>query len=71
MLRVVIFLVSVGARAVRVMSLCRAALVLENLALRQQVTALKKERPRPPFDDVDRAFCSAFALRGSRGRVGS
>jgi hypothetical protein len=32
----------------------------ENLALRQQVTALKKERPRPPLEDVDRAFWVAL-----------
>ena len=37
--------------------------MLENLALRQQVAALKKERPRPVFDDVDRAFW--VALRAS------
>ena len=41
----------------------RADLVLENLALRQQVTALKKERPRPALDDTDRAFW--VALRDS------
>ena len=41
----------------------RADLVLENVALRQQVTALKKERPRPPLDDTERAFW--VALRGS------
>ncbi len=29
---------------------------MENLALRQQVTALKKKRPRPVLDDEDRAF---------------
>ncbi len=63
MFRVVIFLVSLGARATR--SLChrRADLVIENLALRQQVTALKKERPRPPLEDTDRAFW--VALRAS------
>ena len=48
MLRVLIFLVSLGARAIRAMCRCRADLVIENLALRQQVTVLKKERPRPP-----------------------
>ena len=49
MLDVVVFLVSLGVRAIRAM--CRhhrADLVLENVALRQQVMALKKERPRPP-----------------------
>ena len=34
--------------------------MIENLALRQQVTALKKERPRPPLDDTDRAFWVAL-----------
>ena len=33
---------------------------LKNLALRQQVAALKKERPRPPLDDADRAFWVAL-----------
>ena len=37
--------------------------MIENLALRQQVTALKKERPRPPLEDTDRAFW--VALRAS------
>ena len=60
MLRVVIFLVSLGARATRAFCRRRADLVLENLALRQQVTALKKERPRPPLEDFDRAFWVAL-----------
>ncbi len=63
MLRVLIFLVSLGARAIQAMCLRRADLVIENLALRQQVTALKKERPRPPLEDTDRAFW--VALRAS------
>ena len=63
MLRVLIFLVSLGARAIRAMCRRRADLVIENLALRQQVTAFKKERPRPPLDDADRAFW--VALRSS------
>ena len=45
MLRVLIFLVSLGSRAIRAMSRRRADLVNENLALWQQVTALKKGRP--------------------------
>lgn len=63
MLRVLIFLVSLGARAIRAICRRRADLVIENLALRQQVTALKKERPRPPLEDADRAFW--VALRSS------
>ena len=43
--------------------------MIENLALRQQVTALKKERPRPPLEDVDRAFW--VALRESWPRWAS
>ena len=62
MLRVLIFLVSLGARAIRAMCRCRADLVIENLALRQQVTALKKERPRPPLEDTDRAFWVALGV---------
>ena len=60
MLRVLIFVVSLGARALRAMCRRRADLVLENLALRQQVMVLKKERPRPPLEDVDRAFWVAL-----------
>ena len=63
MLDVVVFLVSLGVRAIRAMCRRRADLVLENVALWQQVTALKKERPRPPLDDTERAFW--VALRGS------
>ncbi len=47
MLRVLIFLVSLGARALRAMCRRRADLVIENLALRQQVTALKRRAPPP------------------------
>ena len=60
MLRALIFLVTLGARALRAMCRRRADLVIENLALRQQVTALKKDRPRPPLEDVDRAFWVAL-----------
>ena len=63
MLRILVFLVSLGTRVVRAVCRRKADLVLENLALRQQVTALKKERPRPSLDDVDRAFW--VALRAS------
>ena len=63
MLHVLVFLVSLGARTIRAACRRRADLVLENLALRQQVTALKKERPRPALDDIDRTFW--VALRSS------
>ena len=47
----------------------RADLVLENVALRQQVTALKKERPRPPLEDTERAFWLLFEVRGPCGQA--
>ena len=40
-------IVTIIVRAVRALARSRADLILENLALRQQVTALKRERPRP------------------------
>ncbi len=62
-LRLFIFLVTLGVRALRAIFRGREELVIENLALRQQVTALKKKRPRPVLDDTDRAFW--VALRAS------
>ena len=63
MLRLLGFLITLGVRALRAIFRGRAELVIENLALRQQVTALKKKRPRPVLDDADRAFW--VALRAS------
>lgn len=63
MLRLLIFLVKFGVRALRAIFLSREELLIENLALRQQVTALKKKHPQPVLDDVDRAFW--VALRAS------
>jgi putative transposase len=42
--------------ALRHLAGSRANVVLENLALRQQVAVLKRERPRPSIADIDRAF---------------
>lgn len=56
MYRLLIFLVTLGARAIRAICRSRADLVIENLALQQQVAALKGKRPRPVLDNVDRAF---------------
>ena len=53
MLHVVIFLVSLGARVIRAIGHRRADLVIENLALRQQLAVVKKERPRPPFENTE------------------
>ncbi len=63
MLRPVVFLVSLGAWAIRALVLSRSQLLFEHLALPQQVCALKRERPRAPLDAVDRAFW--VALRAS------
>ena len=40
----------------------KADLVIENLALRQQVAALKRERPRPRLNDMDRLFWVAYLI---------
>ena len=47
-------------RAIRATCLSRGDLVLENLALRQQIAALQKERPRPRLNDTDRVFWVAL-----------
>ena len=58
--RLYVAVVIIVVRAVRALARSRADLVLENLALRQQVTALKRERRRPHLDDTDRGFWVAF-----------
>ena len=60
MRRFFVFLVTLVVGAVRAVCRSRADLVVENLALRQQVTALKQRRPRPPLDDADRGFWVAL-----------
>jgi hypothetical protein len=60
MARLLVFLVSLGVRALRAICRSRADLVIENLALHQQVAALIKQRPRPALDDADRAFWVAL-----------
>ncbi len=70
MLRLLIFLVTLGVRALRAIFRTREELLIENLALRQQVMTLKKKRPRPVLDDVDRAFWSHCAPHGRAGRAG-
>ena len=54
--RFFVFLVTLVFCAVKAICRSRSDLVLENLALRQQVTTLKQRRPRPPLDDADRGF---------------
>jgi len=60
MIRIVVFLISVVVRGLRAACRSRADLVIENLALRQQVTALKQARPKPFLREVDRAFWVAL-----------
>ena len=54
--RVLVKVMEVLLSLVRALFSRGSDLALENLALRQQVAALKRERPRPPLDDFDRAF---------------
>jgi hypothetical protein len=44
----------------------RASLVLENLALRQQLAVLKRATPRPRLHPVDRAFWAVLSRIWSR-----
>jgi hypothetical protein len=60
MFRLLIFMVTLSVRALRAISRTREELMIENLALRQPVAALKKERRRPVLDDPDRAFWIAL-----------
>lgn len=56
MSRLFILLTAILVRALRAALRSRSDLVVENLALRQQVEALKRWRPRPKLDDADREF---------------
>jgi putative transposase len=46
--------------AIRVIYADRSQLVLENLALRQQLAVYKRKQPRPRLNDLDRAFWTAL-----------
>ncbi len=46
--------------AIRVFFRSRGDTALEVLALRQQVAVLKRKRPRPPMNSLDRLFWSAL-----------
>ena len=56
----IVFLVALVVHTVRALFRTRGELLIENLALRQQVIALQKKRPRPQLDDMDRAFWVAL-----------
>jgi putative transposase len=51
-----IFVLTLLVRLLRAACKSREDLILENLALRQQVTALKLGSPRPKLHDTHRAF---------------
>ncbi len=54
--RIVLQLMQMMLALVQALTASRMELALENLALRQQVAALKRERPRPLLTDFDRLF---------------
>ena len=60
MWRVFVFLMTIVFRCLCTLCKPRQELVFENLALRQQVTALKQERPKPRLHETDRAFWVAL-----------
>ena len=62
MLRFILDLVT----ALRVFFMCRTDLALEILALRQQVSVLKRKRPRPKLSRIDRLFWTALRSFWSR-----
>ena len=53
MLRPITFLITL---AIHALSISKQDLILENIALRLQVTLLKEKRPYPRLDDLDRGF---------------
>ena len=58
--RIVLQLMQMMLALVQALAASRMELALENLALRQQVAALKRERPRPRLTDLDRLFWVAL-----------
>jgi hypothetical protein len=59
------FILSILA-AIRVFLRSRGDTALEVLALRQQVTVLKRKRPRPPLHSFDRLFWTTLRRIWSR-----
>ena len=60
MLRLVVWLIALWVQALRAVLRSRSDLVLENIALRQQITVLKRKEPRAQLDDRTRAFWVAM-----------
>jgi len=63
--RLMLQLMQIMLALVQALMASRMELALENLALRQQVAALKRERPRPRLTDLDRLFWVALRDRWS------
>ena len=66
MFRLFTVLTAILVGALRAILRSRSDLVLENIALRQQVEALRRRRPRPQLDDTDRAFWLAMRIAWRR-----
>ena len=62
------FILSLFA-AVGVFLRSRSDTALEVLALRQQLTVLKRKRPRPKLESLDRLFWTMLAIVGLAGRT--
>ena len=60
MIRLLVFVISFTVRILRAAFRSRADLANENVALRQQVAALLKQRRRPTLDNADRAIWVAL-----------
>jgi len=63
--RILMQLTLIMVAAIRSLFADRADLAIEYIALRQQVAALKRERPHPRLDDLDRAFLVALKEKWS------
>ena len=60
MLRFLVWLIALWVQALRAVLRSRSDLVLENIALRQQVTVLKLQQPRAQLDNRARVFWVAM-----------
>ncbi len=60
MAKLIVALMTLLLHVVRAMARSRADIVVENLALSQQVMVLKAKKPRPPLHDGHRAFWVAL-----------
>ena len=58
--RLLVFIISLTVHVLRALFRSRANLVIENIALRQQVVTLIKQRRRPTLDNADHAFWVAL-----------